>query len=300
MKNRIYYIILIGCLLISPVCMHGQVLVKASVDDDQILIGEPIKLTLEAHIPLGQPLTWFNFDTIPHFEFIDKGKADTTDNIEGKQLTQVLTITSFDSGYVVIPPMTIKVGNKTYTTDSIPIQVSYAPLDISKDYRDIKEIEEVPKPAWMAYIPWLLGLFTLIAIGVIVYLLRRPKKALPPPPPPVPKLTPYEEALQALEELRKEGWVHNGEVKTYYSRLNDILRVFILRKLKMATLEKTNEELVTELRQVPMERDSFNQMVTALQVTDFVKFARYQPNESDNEKNFTVIQTAIKTLNNIT
>jgi hypothetical protein len=281
--------------------MRGQVLVKASVDDDQILIGEPIKLTLEAHIPLGQSLTWFNLDTIPHFAFIDKGKADTTDNIDGKQLVQVLTITSFDSGYVVIPPMTIKVGNKSYATDSIPIQVSYAPLDISKDYRDIKEIEEVPKPAWMAYIPWLLGLLTLIAVGVIVYLLRKPKKAPPPPPPPVPKLSPYEEALQSLEELRKQGWAYNNvEVKTYYSRLNDILRVFIFRKLKMATLEKTNEELVSELRQVSMDRESFNQLQTALQVADFVKFARYQPNESDNEKNFAVIQTAIKTLNNIT
>jgi hypothetical protein len=281
--------------------MRGQVLVKASVDDDQILIGEPIKLTLEAHIPLGQPLTWFNLDTIPHFDIIDKGKADTTDNIDGKQLVQVLTITSFDSGYVVIPPMTIKVGNKSFATDSIPIQVSYAPLDISKNYRDIKEIEEVPKPKWMAYIPWLLGLFTLIAIAVIVYLLRKPKKAPPPPPPPVPEFTPYEEALQSLEELRKQGWSYNnGEVKTYYSRLNDILRVFISRKLKMATLEKTNEELVSELKQVPMDRESFNQLHTALQVADFVKFARYQPNESDNEKNFDVIQTAIKTLNNIT
>jgi len=301
MKNRIYYIILIGCLLISPVFMRGQVLVKASVDDDQILIGEPIKLTLDAHIPLGQSLTWFNLDTIPHFDFIDKGKADTADNIDGKQITQVLTITSFDSGTMVIPPMIIKVGNKNYATDSIPIEVAYAPLDISKNYRDIKEIEEVPKPAWMAYIPWLLGLLTLIAVGVIVYLLRKPKKAPPPPPPPAPKLTPYEEAFQSLEELRKQGWVYNnGEVKTYYSRLNDILRVFILRKLKMATLEKTNEELVSELRQVPMDRESFNQLITALQVADFVKFARYQPNESDNEKNFAVIQSAIKTLNNIT
>jgi hypothetical protein len=210
----------------------------------------------------------------------------------------VLTITSFDSGQVVIPAMTIKVGNKSYAIDTIPIEVGYAPLDISKDYRDIKEIVEVPKPWWMAYIPWLLGLVTILAIGVIVYLLRKPKKA-PPPKPAVPALTPYEEALQALEELRKQGWAHNGEVKPFYSRLNDILRVFISRKLKMATLEKTNDELISQLRQVAMDKESFNQLVTALQIADFVKFARYKPDEQDNEKNFAVIQSAIKTLNNI-
>jgi hypothetical protein len=41
-------------------------------------------------------------------------------------------------------------------------------------------------------------------------------------------------------------------------------------------------------------------LVTALQVADFVKFARYQPDKKDNERNFAVIQSAITTLNNIT
>jgi hypothetical protein len=300
MKNHILYIILIGCLLAGPVYMHGQVVARASVDRDQILIGEPIKLTFEVRIPMGQSLTWFKLDSIPHFEIIEKGKADTTDNIDGKQYHQELIITSFDSGMVAIPPMIINVGNKSYATDSIPVEVSYAQLDISKDYRDIKEIEEVPKPEWMAWIPWILGAVTLVAIAVIVYLLRKPKRPAPAPQPVQPKQSAYEEALQALEELRKQGWLQNGEVKTYYSRLNDILRVFLFRKMKEATLEKTNGELITQLRQVPMDREHFNQLAQALQIADFVKFARYQPDATDNERNFAVIQSAIKTLNNIT
>src|ERR1044071_8241756 len=146
--------------------MHGQVMARASVNRDEILIGEPIKHTFEVRVPMGQTLQWFNLDTIPHFEIMEKGKADTTDNIDGKLYHQELTITSFDSGMVAIPPMTINVGGKNYATDSIPIEVSYDQLDISKDYRDIKEIEEVPKPAWMAWIPWILGFFTAIAIAV--------------------------------------------------------------------------------------------------------------------------------------
>jgi hypothetical protein len=195
--------------------------------------------------------------------------------------------------------MTIKVVGKTYATDSIPVEVSYAPLDMSKDYRDIKEIEEVPKPAWMAWIPWIISAATAIAIAVIVYLLRKPKQVAPVAQPVQPRQGPYEEALQALEELRKQGFLQKGEIKTYYSRLNDILRVFMFRKLKVATLEKTNQELIGQLRQVPMDKESFNQLSQALQIADFVKFARYQPDANDNEKNFAVIQSAIKTLNNI-
>ena len=297
MKNPILNIILIGCLLTSPVYMMGQVLARVSVNRDQILIGEPIKLTFEVRIPLGQSYSWFNLDTIPHFDIIAKGKTDSTDGIDGKQFHQELTITSFDSGTVVLPPLILQVNGKPYATDSIPIEVSYAQLDISKDYRDIKEIEEVPKPEWMDWIPWVLGVFTLLAIVVIVYLLRKPKKVAPVAQPAQPKLGPYEEALQALEELRKQG-LQNGEVKTYYSRLNDILRVFMFRKMKVATLEKTNEELIGQLRQTPMDKESFNQLVHALQIADFVKFAKYQPDEKDNERNFAVIETAIKTLNN--
>lgn len=299
MKKRLYHIILLACLCMANQLLHAQVLTKASVDRDKILIGEPIKLTLDVRVPLGQNVSWFTLDTIPHFEFIDKGHLETKDDIDGKQMQQVLTITSFDSGSQVIPVMTVKVGDRSYYTDTLAIEVAYTADDLTKDYRDIKEIQEVAQPGWMDYIPWIIGVATLVAIAIIVYLLRKPRRTVAPPQPVVPALTPYQEALQALDELRKQGWGQNGEVKTYYSRLNDILRVFIFRKLNMATLEKTNEELIAQLRQVPMDRESFQQLVNALQVADFVKFARYKPDENDNERNFAVIKTAITTLNNI-
>ena len=300
MKRRICHIILFGGLLASPFLLQAQVLVKASVDRDQILIGEPIKLTLEVHSPLGQGLSWFKLDSLPSFEFIDKGKVEASDGIDGKQSQQVLTITSFDSGQVIIPALQVKVGDKVYATDSIPVEVGYTPADLSKDYRDIKEIEEVAQPGWTDYIPWILGLFTVAAIAIIVLLLRKPAKPVAVAQPVPPRFTPYEEAMQALEELRRQGWAQNGEVKMYYSRLNDILRVFISRKLNIPSLEETNQELITQLRQVIMDKESFHQLVTALQVADFVKFARYEPGTSDNERNYAVIQSAIKLLNNIT
>ena len=291
---------IIGCiLLLTPVWAQAQVLAKASVDRDKILIGEPIVLTLDVRTPLGQDISWFDLDSIPHFDFIDKGKADTVDGIDGKKMQQVLTITSFDSGSQVIPPLAIKVDNRTYFTDSINIEVAYMPFDPAEDYRDIKEIVEVAPPWWLKYIPWAIGVITVIAIALIVYLLTRKKKAVLVEQPVFSKLSPYEEALLALEELRKKGWSQNGEAKHFYSRLNDILRVFVLRKLNIATLEKTNEELILQLKQLPLDREAFSQLATALRMADFVKFARYQPGEQDNEKNFSIIQSAITTLNNI-
>src|ERR1700704_6100429 len=134
MKRIIRHIIGYSLLLVRPALLQAQVLAKASVDRDKILIGEPIVLTLDVHVPLGQSVTWFLLDSIPHFEFLDKGKADTTESIDGKQIQQVLKITSFDSGHWQIPPMVLKVDDKVYTTDSLPVDVAFAPFNAAEDY----------------------------------------------------------------------------------------------------------------------------------------------------------------------
>lgn len=297
--NRILQNIIAGILFITAsVSLQAQVLVKASVDRDKILIGEPVILTLDVRTPLGQQVTWFGLDSLPHFEFIEKGKIDTTESVDGKKWLQQVIITSYDSGYWQVPMLEIKVGDKTYFSDSVGITVTYTPDDLSQEYRDIKEIEEVPAEG-IGYIPWVIGGATLIAIGVIVFLFMRKKKTVTTPQAPVIKLTPYDEAMKAIEELRKSSLTSQEEVKIYYTKLNDVLRVFIMRKLNIATLEKTNDELVVELRKQRFQEDHFRELTFALQVADYVKFARYQPGTEDNEKNLTTIQSAIKTLNNI-
>lgn len=300
MIRLLRYIIVLLVITCCTEAARAQVLVKATTDRDKIFIGEPIRFSLEVRAPLGETITWFNLDTIPHFEFLDRGKLDTVESVDGKKLIQSMVITSFDSGQWQIPVLAMKAGNRMYYSDTLSITVAYVPFNPDDDYRDIKEIEEVANPEASA-IPWYIAAGTLIAIALIVYLLwSKKKKKIEEVPQYNPKLTPYEEAMQAMEQLRKKGWAMNGEVKTFYTQLNDILRIFVLRKLNIASLEKTNEELITALRKVPMESAKFSQLHNALQIADFVKFARYEPDAAANEKNFTSIQSAITTLNNIT
>ena len=105
--------------------------------------------------------------------------------------------------------------------------------------------------------------------------------------------------MAALSELRKKGLPQNGQAKWYYTELNDILRVFVLRKLNIATMEKTNEELILQLRQLNLSKDTFSQLAQALRMSDYVKFAKYQPGDEDNQRNYEVIQSAITTLNTV-
>src|SRR5258708_31653506 len=53
-------------------------IVKATIDKDSILIGQPIQFMLEATVPDNVPFAWPATDTLPHFEWLEKGKIDTT------------------------------------------------------------------------------------------------------------------------------------------------------------------------------------------------------------------------------
>ena len=72
-----------------------------------------------------------------------------------------------------------------------------------------------------------------------------------------------------------------------------------LRRLQIASMAKTNEELIIQLKELNISRDQFSQMAQALRISDFVKFAKYLPGENDNEVNFNVIKSSVELLNEI-
>jgi hypothetical protein len=292
------YIFIFLAPLMATTYTVGQVAIRSSVDRNTILIGEPITLRLDAYFPLGVNINWKLPDSIPHFDYLNRGRPDTVESIDGKKISQVLTLTSFDSGQWELPPFVMVVNNQPFYSDSLMINVAFIAFDPTADYRDIKDIFEVAGNH-TAMLPWIVGIATALCIGITAYLLGRKKKRPVILPPSVPLAGPYEEAMQALEALRLEGWSSNGEIKVYYTQLNEILRRFIFRKLNISTAEKTNEDLLQEFRGLSIPPDAYAEIVTALRMTDFVKFAKYLPQAEDNKNNFTIIQSAIRIVNNL-
>jgi len=114
-----------------------------------------------------------------------------------------------------------------------------------------------------------------------------------------PRLPPFEEAMKQLDELQSEHLPDTGAVKTYYTRLNDILRHFVARRLGISSLSETNEELIGQLRHQPMEKGQFSNMAETLRLSDFVKFAKYLPGTSDNERSFEIIKSSVIALQQV-
>ena len=147
--------------------------VSAVVDRQQILIGEQIKLRLQANFGKGETFQWFdNTDTIPRFEILNKSAVDTTEMEGGYAISQILTLTSWDSGKIQLPPFVMA----KWKTKPIPVNVAWSPhpFDTTKPYHDIKDILEVKPPiqtSWYWYL-----IFALIIIGLFLLFFPKAKK----------------------------------------------------------------------------------------------------------------------------
>ena len=279
--------------------MAQTVSVKASINKEKILIGEPIELKLEASVPVGMDAKWFPLDTLAHFEFIDKGKIDTAITADYKTYHQTITITSFDSGRWAVGALPLEIGNKQYLTDSVTISVAFVNFDASSDYHDIKDILDVQSQQ-LNYVNWIIAGVALLSIIGIVYFIRR-KELVPPPviKKVVSKLSPLQEALENLETLRQKDYSANGGVKIFHTQLNDIFRWYLYRKTNMSAMEKTSGELMVQLKQLNIPNDIFVSLAQTLRMNDAVKFARYQPAEQENNDSWNSIKQSIDQVDKI-
>lgn len=285
-------IILIAVFFTIHANAQEKTVVKATVDRSQILIGEPIRLTLEADVPEHEPIRFFQIDSIPHFEFLNVQKIDTTNTGSGTVLSQVIHITSFDSGHWAIPSFTI---GENIVTDSIPVDVGFAPFNPDQPYHDIKDIVEVtPEEKKEEKIKWwyiVAGVAALLLVLILVF--RKKKKpvvqAIAPPPDP------FLVAMGKLEKLQKE----KPDTKQYYSELVDIFREYVFAKKGIHSMQDTTDDLVKQLRGLSMAKDQLEKLTQSLRLSDFVKFAKYVPTADDDKNTFDYISRSIQQIEQI-
>ena len=280
-------------ILSSPLFATAQsgVRVKSTIDRNSILIGERITLSLEADIPENQQIRFFNIDTIEHFEFIDRGKIDTVNTSEGTLLRQDLVITSFDSGQWVIPSFPLDLQNQ-YRSDSFIVNVSFTPFDTSKPYHDVKDIIEVEpesekeeKKQWLYY-----AIAVAVLLAALLYVLLRGRK---PKEQVAQTVDPYQDALQKLNALQA---VYDMDAKAYYTTLIDIFRNYLAKRKNLLSMQKITDELVMLLDSIGLPKDLYKSLAAVLRMSDYVKFAKFQPSQDDKNESLSVIKQSIDTI----
>jgi hypothetical protein len=106
-------------------------------------------------------------------------------------------------------------------------------------------------------------------------------------------LPPHVWALKELDKLQNDKLWQTGEVKNYYSRLTDIARTYIELRYKIPAMEKTTDELMSSMHKGIMKQSLKKELNDVLTLSDFVKFAKAQPDFIENENSLKIVKDFI-------
>lgn len=275
------------CLFVLTSAAFAQeAQVKVQIDTNTILIGEQVILDLQYQFPENKMGLFPVFkDTITgNLEIIKQTAVDTILSSESglKTLSQKLTITSFDTGYHVIPPLPfglMQKGDTTYDilqSEPLLLNVFTVEVDTTKDIKPITL--PMGEPYTLSEILPYITIFVVAAILIFAmfYFIRKRKKNKPLfAKKTKPKLPPHEEAIKRLEELKMKKLWQNDRLKEYHSELTDIIRHYIERRFHFQALEMVSSEILERLAsETQVNEQAKAKLQATLELADLVKFAK--------------------------
>ncbi len=268
-----------------------NVRLEAALDTGNILIGDQINYKLQLLIPPDHQFDWPVFeDTLTgNIEILRKSKIDTLrlrDDL--LQISQQFTITSFDTGYYVIPPFKVEYRKNRSDEELLYVEsepfllnVFSIPVDLTQPIKPIKG--PIPIPLTISeLLPWIFAVMLIVAI-IVVILTRKKKTAPLVIRKPKPKIPAHIRALEALENLKKDKLWQQGLVKDYYSKLTDIVREYIEERFDVHAVESTTWETLFLLQKKDIQNETRALLKGLLEFADLVKFAKFKPLPQEHE-----------------
>lgn len=152
------------------------------------------------------------------------------------------------------------------------MRASYMSILLVEEFHDIAPpVDYSLVPPWVVFI----AVFSaLTIIGLIIWLIARPRKSGPPPQ------SPRERALEELENA--QGDVEMMQPYRFSIRVSDILRRYVTEQFKLPVTRQTSVEFLAALaKSSPFSEDDRVLLEDFLSRCDLIKFARYEATTAD-------------------
>ncbi|RKX18194.1 MAG: hypothetical protein DRP35_09655 [Candidatus Zixiibacteriota bacterium] len=298
MRGIKLYIVLIFVLAVS-ITQAQNLTIKANIDTNHILIGDPVNFTLQITKPTGFQITFPELhDTITEkIEIIETDTLDTLSTSSNEiTLMKKYVVSCYDSGQFAIPPLPFVYQQDT-TTDTLysqPLTLTCqtVPVDTAKkEIKDIKQPLNTPfsfQEFVKYYLPYILGGIIILLILYFAYKYYKKKRQEAKEKPKkvyVPKEAAHTIALRELESLKEKKLWQNDKIKQYYSELTDILRTYLENRYRISAMEQTTYEIISMMKQQNLtEQEQLNLLSYVLESGDLAKFAKYKPLPDENDK----------------
>ncbi len=295
LKKNISLILLVTALLFSKA--NAQSLkFETSLDTNTITIGDTVSLFIKITQPFEYKLSLPDYkDTIvTGVEVLEKLKLDTLNqNATSYTLLQRYIVSSYDSGAYNISVGPLKIEKNglidTMWSEKILLNVNTIPIDTAKGIADVKLPYDTPL-TFKEILPWLLwGLLALILIGGGLYFyFKYSEKNRQKHFVHIPKELPHIIAYRELDKLKEEKLWQKEKYKLFYSRLTEIIRIYIENRYTFPAMEQTSDEILSIFdKSQYIDGESFEKLKQILYTADVAKFAKAEPLPEENEMSFT-------------
>lgn len=298
MKKYVLFLMAVFALLGGLKAQDVEV--EGKVESTDVQVGKPFTLNLSLKVPYGWFVEWNDFTTDTLSEQLDIIKrsdvertADADSNVIVKQQ---LTLMTFDTGQVQVPPIALKYARsfddanrlKAYT-DPIDLYLTTIAVDTTLAYKPI--VEPIAAPVQMKEVfPWILAVLLLALAAFGIWYWRRHRKTKVDADGSIvrgPVIPPYDKAVGDLENLRQQKLWQSGKVKEFYSSLTDIAREYIEGQFGVNAVEMTTDDILEEIKPLHFSQETYDKLKDTMEVADLVKFAKYSSSnlESENAMN---------------
>ena len=282
-------------------CAAQVTLLRGRAEADTIAVGQPFDYQLSLTIPKDYYVEWGQFgDTLSKsIDVLNVGDITTTpiSNSDNVIMSQHLTLTSFDTGYVYVPEIGVTYSKSledslrfTLYTNEAELYVTTVAVDTTQAFRPIKTVIRQNVTAKEVF-PWVV---VVLVIAGIVYLIIRRKKhpkvkekvVEEKKKPAIPAIV---TARAKLAEMRdNESW-NSSKTKDYYTDLTDIAREYLEGQFEIDAVEMTTDEIMEAVNTLNINSFTKEKLHETLVTADFVKFAKANPTAEQNKKSFTDI-----------
>ena len=147
------------------------------------------------------------------------------------------------------------------------------------DILPIKPIEPLTVSSFSCYL--LFSAMMIAMISILFTVLRRKRKNLLAIQKQIVLLSPYLEAMSAINQLEKEEYCENKKIKKGYFVLSKILRMYIARSLAIQASDLTTEE-IRPLLENKAEKE-WRTALKFMKIMDVKKFSNFTSSDREYE-----------------
>lgn len=206
----------------------------------------------------------------------------------------------WDTGSFALPPYSVNIITATgesldysSASDSLQVTISSVINEPNPQLRGLKPPVPIPPYIPVRVISSMGSILVLMGLLVWLWKKRVPFKA-EQGEVTVARKSPYERATEELAALRNRSLHTAEDVRQFYEDLSRLVREFLEFQYFIRSLEMTTEEMEKSILLFPLNEALFTDLVGFLRRADWVKFARFRPDEKGCEADLHLMESFIE------